>query len=236
MSARRALSITPFEPSRQAFAQRDFSWTKARFTLIPYKENRMYRFATVLVLGAGMLLTGCNLGKKDSPPESSSSGELKSGPQVGATVPGPFHPLNVTGKSAGQKNCLFCQNGTHPVAMIFARGTSPELTDLIKKTDASTVKHSESNMGSFVVFLNDSENLEGELKELAKKETIDHTVLSIDNATGPASYKVAKDAEVTVVLYTKHVVKANYAFKKGEMKEKDVEKIIGDVAKILPQK
>lgn len=31
---------------------------------------------------------------------------LKSGPQTGTNIPGPFHPLNVTGSSAGKKNCL----------------------------------------------------------------------------------------------------------------------------------
>ena len=31
---------------------------------------------------------------------------LQSGPQVGKEIPGPFHPLNVTGHSAGKKNCL----------------------------------------------------------------------------------------------------------------------------------
>ncbi len=31
---------------------------------------------------------------------------LKSGPQVGKDIPGPFHPLNVTGHKAGPKNCL----------------------------------------------------------------------------------------------------------------------------------
>lgn len=31
---------------------------------------------------------------------------LKSGPQPGKNIPGAFHPLNVTGKSAGMKNCL----------------------------------------------------------------------------------------------------------------------------------
>jgi hypothetical protein len=30
---------------------------------------------------------------------------LKSGPQVGDKVPGPFNPLNVTGSAAGQKAC-----------------------------------------------------------------------------------------------------------------------------------
>jgi hypothetical protein len=30
---------------------------------------------------------------------------LKSGPQVGKTIPGPFDVLNVTGAAAGEKNC-----------------------------------------------------------------------------------------------------------------------------------
>jgi hypothetical protein len=30
---------------------------------------------------------------------------LKSGPQEGQTIPGVFHPLNVTGPSAGEKAC-----------------------------------------------------------------------------------------------------------------------------------
>ena len=31
---------------------------------------------------------------------------LKSGPQAGTNIPGPFHPLNVTGAQAGKKHCL----------------------------------------------------------------------------------------------------------------------------------
>jgi hypothetical protein len=30
---------------------------------------------------------------------------LKSGPQVGQSIPGPFNPLNVTGSAAGRKVC-----------------------------------------------------------------------------------------------------------------------------------
>jgi hypothetical protein len=30
---------------------------------------------------------------------------LKSGPQVGKNIPGPFDVLNVTGPAAGEKNC-----------------------------------------------------------------------------------------------------------------------------------
>lgn len=33
-------------------------------------------------------------------------GELKSGPEVGKNIPGPFHPLNINGSKAGEKACL----------------------------------------------------------------------------------------------------------------------------------
>ncbi len=161
--------------------------------------------------------------------------QLKSGPQLGEDVPGPFHPLNVTGEDAGKKACLYCKNGTNPVAMVFAREVSPALTKLIKKIDTCTGKHKEAKMGSFVVFLSDEEKLAEELKDVAKKEGIERTVLSIDNPAGPKGYNVIKDADVTVVLYTNHSVKANFAFKKGELKDKDIDTIIGNVSKILPK-
>src|SRR5947209_9477535 len=95
-----------------------------------------------------------------------------SGPQVDQRVPGPFHPLNINGSKAGEKNCLYCSNGTNPVAMIFAREVTPELNALIKKIDAETVKNKDAKMGSFVVFLSDDGDLEKKLQELAKKDSL----------------------------------------------------------------
>jgi len=161
---------------------------------------------------------------------------VQSGPQVGEKIPGAFTPLNVTGEDAGQKRCLVCKNGLNPVAMVFAREVSEPLTTLLKKLDAATAKNSGTNMGSFVVFCSDDESLQARLKDLAKNEKIEHLILSIDNPSGPSKYKVAKDAAVTVVLYTNHDVKANYAFRKGELKATDVDKIVADVSKILPAK
>jgi hypothetical protein len=161
---------------------------------------------------------------------------FKSGPQVNEDVPGPFHPLNINGQAAGRKNCLYCQNGANPVAVVFAREVTPEVTKLIKKLDQCTAKNEGCKMGSYVVFLCDKEGLSKELKELADKEKLERIVLSIDNPAGPQEYKICKDAEVTVLLYTKHIVKANYAFKKGEMKDQDIETIVKDVRKILPEK
>jgi hypothetical protein len=159
---------------------------------------------------------------------------VKSGPQKGEDVPGPFHPLNVTGAAAGKKFCLFCSNGDKPVAMIFARENSAPLAKLIKQVDVATEKNSAAKMGSFVVFLSsDADKLEKDLKSLAEKESLKKCVLSIDNPAGPEEYKVAKDADVTVVLYKERKVLSNYAFKKGELKDKDIATIVADIANLV---
>ena len=119
--------------------------------------------------------------------------------------------------------------------MVFARDVSDKLTSLVKKIDAATAKNSGCSMGSFVVFCSDAEKLEDKLKELAKKEKIKNTVLTIDNPAGPRGYSISKNADVTVLLYVNKNVKANYAFKKGKLTDKDIEKIVGDLKKILPK-
>jgi hypothetical protein len=163
--------------------------------------------------------------------------KIESGPQVGKKIPGPFHPLNVTGAKAGEKNCLVCQNGLNPVAMIFARETSDGLTKLMKKIDDVTAKNKACEMGSFVVFLGEKEGLQKKLETMAKDNNLKNIILAIDdNQAGPKGYNVSKDADVTVVLYVEQDVKANYAFKKGEMKDKDIEAIVADVAKITTAK
>ncbi len=165
-----------------------------------------------------------------------SAAEIKSGPQTGEEVPGPFTPLNITGKMAGQKHCLYCENGKSPVIMVFARTNDAATQKLLKKIDEVTAKNSDCEMGSFVVFCSDDSALEADLKKLNDKENFKKLVLSIDSPAGPSKYKVSKDADVTIVLYTNREVKANHAFKKGELKDADIEKVLADVTKIKPTK
>lgn len=120
--------------------------------------------------------------------------------------------------------------------MIFAREVSDSLTSLVKKIDAETAKNKGSKMGSFVVFLSDDEKLADKVKAVAEKEGIKNCVFSIDNPAGPKGYNVAKDAEITVVLYNKQKVESNRSFKKGELNTASIDAIIADVPKILPAK
>ena len=187
-------------------------------------KNRYLALALGTGLAAGLVVAAVFAG-----------GSVKSGPQPDDKVPGPFHPFNVNGPEAGKEACLFCRNGAHPVAMIFAREVSPELVRLLKKIDAATAAHSDCHMGSFTVFCSDAEGLVKQLEEVARAEHLDHLVLSTFAATGPARYNVAPEAEVTVVLYSRFMVKANHAYRKGELNDQEIEKIMADLPKILPQ-
>lgn len=110
------------------------------------------------------------------------------------------------------------------------------LTSLVKKVDAASVNYKAGKkVISFVVFLNDDEKMEDKLKEFAKKEGIKNTVLAIDNVAGPKGYNIAKDADVTVMLYTNRKVEANHAFRKGELNAKGVDAIVADLPKIQPK-
>lgn len=120
--------------------------------------------------------------------------------------------------------------------MIFAREINDNLTGLVKKIDAITTSTGTKTTGSFVVFLNDEEGLEKKLEDLAKKEGIKECVLAIDSPAGPGGYKIAKEADVTVVIYKGRKVENNFAFKKGELKEGDIEKIVKAYEAILPKK
>jgi hypothetical protein len=117
--------------------------------------------------------------------------------------------------------------------MIFAREVSAPLTSLVKKIDAANVENKSKKMGSFVVFLSDKEGLKDQLTKLAKSENLKHTVLSIDNPPGPRGYKVSKDADITVVLYSNHDIKANHAYRKGELNAAAIDKIMADLPKIF---
>src|SRR6478736_6763955 len=108
--------------------------------------------------------------------------------------------------------------------MIFAREIDGNLTSLVKEIEKATAANKSKKMGSFVVFLTDDKDLEGKLKELADKEGLKNTILTIDNIAGPKGYKIEKDAAITVVFYNERQVKVNRAFAKGEMKSDDVKK------------
>jgi hypothetical protein len=159
---------------------------------------------------------------------------VSSGPQAGARVPGVFKPMNVTGPDAGKEECLYCKHGARPMVMVFARELTPGVVALIKRLDAATAARAEAGLGSCVIVLTDAAQTGPALAKWAGGEKIAHTILATYAKEGPAKYAIASDAAVTVLLYTKQTVKANHAFRAGELTEAKAATVLADLAKILP--
>ncbi len=160
--------------------------------------------------------------------------DLKSGPQAGEKVPGPFHPLNINGESAGKKACLYCKAGDSPSVAIFARNADdPVLQKLIVSIDEATVKNVKAELNSYVVFCSDDDKLEAKLKDLAEKSKLKELVLSIESDTGPEKYNINKDADITILLYKDRTVTANYTFEKGKLSDKDIPMVLGEISKLV---
>jgi hypothetical protein len=166
----------------------------------------------------------------------SQAGSVKSGPQAGEKVPGPFAPLNINGPDAGKKSCQYCKNGARPVAVIFAKQFTPEVAQLVKKIDVATAAYKEQGLGSYLVVCSSAAGIDQQLKDAAQKLAIQNTILTLFKAGGPASYHLAAEADVTVLLYNHFTVKANHAFKSGELTAAAMDAIRADLGKMLAEK
>ncbi len=118
---------------------------------------------------------------------------------------------------------------------VFTRSLTDDLASLVKGIDTFVDKNKSQQAAAFVVLLSsDPDADELKLKEFAKKHDIKNVPLTIfDGEAGPPNYKVAKDAEVTVLLWKQRDVKANHAFAKEELNVSTIGKVLADTPKIL---
>jgi hypothetical protein len=121
------------------------------------------------------------------------------------------------------------------VVNIFAREITDNLTSLVRQIDEKIGANSDKKMAGFVVLLTDDPDAaEVRLKELAEKNKIEHTPLTVyDGVAGPEEYAIAKKADVTVMMWVDGEVKVNHVFEKGKLDKGAIAKIVKDTAKIL---
>jgi hypothetical protein len=126
------------------------------------------------------------------------------------------------------------------VALVFVRDTSDPLTSLVKKIDKrmqAAVGKTPRTLGAYVLFMNNPSGLDQRLRRLAETEAIKWVALGI--AVTPADYAVAKEADVTVVVYSpgrrwqQHVT-ANFALRKGELNDAKAADIVKAITAVLP--
>jgi hypothetical protein len=166
--------------------------------------------------------------------------EPKVGLKPGEFLPGSFHPYNVTGTWADKQHCLVCEYGLDPVVLVFSRQVPEDgqpLTALLRQLDAAVAKHhANDRLSGFAVVLSDGnlDALKTRLRSLAtaKDKELRNIVLAIDSPdrdSGLKTYPLDKDAEVTVLLYSRLKVVANYTFAKDKLTAEGVQTILKDV-------
>ncbi len=118
---------------------------------------------------------------------------------------------------------------------VFARSLTDNLASLVKQIDDQVAQNASKRMRGFVVLLTDDPDAaEGELKAFAKKHGIKNVPLTIyDGIAGPANYRIAKDAEVTVNMWVGLKSKANFAFARDQLNKDEIAKVVAGTEKIL---
>jgi hypothetical protein len=114
------------------------------------------------------------------------------------------------------------------------------LTSLVKKIDqrmAAAEGKTERKLGAYFIFMNNTNGLDKQLRDLAEKEGLKSVALGI--GVPPQNYELANEAEVTVVIYNvgkrpqQHVT-ANFALRKGELNDAIVDAIARELSNVLP--
>jgi hypothetical protein len=162
-----------------------------------------------------------------------AGGTVTSGPQVGQKIPGPFKPLNINGPDAGKNSCLYCRFGARPVVMVFAREVTPALRTLVQQLEKATAAHADCELSACVIVCNETPGIADVLGEMVRQDQLKNVILAVTKTAGPESYKLAADADVTVLLYSHTTVAANHSYRKGELNAEQINAVVADVAKIV---
>ena len=125
---------------------------------------------------------------------------------------------------------------SHTAAVVFARTTSDQLGKLLTKLEAAGAKNADSGYKVWMTQLAEKANLDA-LAQWAQKQGLKTVpVGAFEDADGPPSYKLHKDADVTVMLFTKQKVVANFAFRAGELTDKQIDEVVKTVPQLFEKK
>src|SRR5262249_38591290 len=156
-----------------------------------------------------------------------------SGPREGQR-PGPYSFVLCTGEQRGKSHCYICETADRPAVIVFARSLSTGLGKLVAGLDKAVAANKKAELRSWVTILHeDQSKLDAKVLAWVKKNAIRTGPVGVfEDVDGPPSYKLHKDADVTILLSVKQKVKVNYALKAGQLTDAKIKEILGKVPTI----
>jgi hypothetical protein len=169
--------------------------------------------------------------------ESFSEEPCTSGPQPGQRC-GPYAALIATGPQRGQSFCYICETGDKPAVVIFAHTLTDSLGKLVVGLDKAVADHQKTELRVWVTFLSDNQlEMDPKVAKWSQQYAIRSVPLGIfEDALGPPSYRLSKDADVTVLMFVKQKVVANFAFRPGELNDDKIKEVMNALPRIISEK
>ncbi|CAN5606315.1 hypothetical protein BH10PLA2_BH10PLA2_39300 [soil metagenome] len=158
-----------------------------------------------------------------------------SGPTHGQRT-GPYAAIISTGPERGRSHCYICETGEKPAVIVFARSLSKELGPLAEKVDKAMAEHKAADLRGWMTFLKgDQLKFDPQVVNFAKEHSLGRIPIGIfEDEGGPPSYRLTRDADITVLVCKKQKVEVNFAFRSGELtpaRLNDIVKAINDAVK-----
>jgi hypothetical protein len=150
--------------------------------------------------------------------------------------PGPYSSIVSVGAERGQSHCYICDTADHPAVVVFARHLSEPLGKLVAGLDKAVADDKAAGLRAWVTFLSDDQTaLDPKVVEWGMKYAVRGVPLGVfESLDGPPSYRLSRDAEVTVLLFVNRKVVTNFAFREGELTEEHVADVIKALPGVLP--
>jgi hypothetical protein len=146
--------------------------------------------------------------------------------------PGPYSFLVATGPERGKQTCYICEQTDKPAVVVFSRSLDDRLGTLLAAFDKEIPKRSKSGFKVWMTHLTAKAELEVLAKWSQTQGLKNIPVGAFEDIDGPPSYTLHAEAEVTVLIFTKEKVVANFAYRKREWTDDAVKAIVAGLEKL----
>jgi hypothetical protein len=165
-------------------------------------------------------------------PAAAGDEPVVSGPQVGQR-PGPYSFLVATGPDRGRQTCYVCETAEKPGVIVFARSLSAPLGKLAAACDEAVAARPAGSLRGWLTVLGEKTVGLDDLAKWSKQAGLKAIPVGVfDDPVGPPTYRLAADADVTVLVFSNRKVIANHAFRTGELDDAAVARLAAEVRKL----
>jgi hypothetical protein len=164
---------------------------------------------------------------------SAAEGPCISGPKAGQR-PGPYSFVMCTGEQRGKSHCFICETEDRPAVIIFARSLSEPLGKLAAGLDRTLAEYKKNELCAWITLLHeDQSKIDPEVLKWAKKHNVRTVPVGVfEDTDGPPSYRLHRDADVTILLSVKQKVETNFAFRAGELTDAKIAEVLKAIPRI----